>query len=128
MLSVIVGVCIGTIMESERLGYQIFEDYENEKFIYKNEQKSLINYLCGNINAYWNPNRWYYYEWYNESSNLCIVTRWQKQQGQPKKGKYGERICYNRYSEGEIIDLTDPNYKDHCKICYRCNSLNAVKL
>ena len=130
MISVIAEVCIGVTMASndcEYLGFEIFRDYEDGKFIYKHEQHNLINYLCGNINAYWNPNRWYFYEWYNESSNLCIVTRWRERDSLALKGKYGERICYSRTSEGELIDLTEPSYKDHCKTCYRCNRLKAVK-
>ena len=130
MISVIVEVCIGITMASndcERFGYQIFKDYEDGKFIYKHEQNNLINYLCGNINSYWSPNRWYYQEWYNESSNLCIVTRWRERHSLALKGKYGERICYNRTSEGELIDLTDSYYKEHYKICYRCSRLRAVK-
>ena len=103
MISAIVGVFIGIIMatnDCERAGYLIFKDYEDGKFIFKNEQNNLINYLCGNINAYWNPNRCYYYDWYNESSNLCIVTRWRERQVVAPKGKYGERICYSCLPEG----------------------------
>ena len=114
--------------DCERPGHLIFKDYEDGKFIFKHEQNNLINYICGNINAYWNPNRWYHYEWYNESSNLCIVTRWRERQALALKGKYRERICYNRLPEGELIDLTVPFYKDHFKVCYRCNSLKAMKL
>ena len=115
--------------ENAGAGHLIFRDYEDGKFIFKNQINSLINYLPGNINAYWNPNRAYYYDWYNESSNLQIVIRWRERQLLALKGKYGGRICYTRLpEEGELIDLTDPLYKDHLKVCYRCNRLDAVKL
>ena len=59
----------------ERFGFQIFKDYENGQFIYKHEFRTLTNYLCGNVNADYSPNRWYYSDWYNESSNLYMVAR-----------------------------------------------------
>ena len=134
MISVIAELFIGIIMASndcerfgyqifkDYFGYQIFKDYEDGKFIFKHEQNNLIHFLCGVINSYWSPNRWYFQEWYNESSNL-----WRERQSLALKGKYGERICYNRTPEGELIDLTDAYYKEHYKICYRCSSLKAVK-
>ena len=54
-------------------GFLIFRDYENGEYIYRNQLDSLINYLGGNINAIWKPNRSYYYDWFNESNNLQIV-------------------------------------------------------
>ena len=108
-------------------GYLIFRDYENGEYIYRNQLESLTNYLAGNISAIWNPNRAYYYDWYNESNNLQIVVRWRQRKDLPPRGKYGERICYTRFPEdGEVIDLTI--CKDHFKVCYRCNKLDAVKL
>ena len=45
------------------------------------------------------------------------------------RGKYEERICYTCLpEEGELVDLTEPFWKDHFKVCYRCNKLDAVKL
>ena len=122
---------MATTSDHERpgVGYLIFRDYEDGEYIYKNQLNSLINYLAGNINAIWNPNRRYYYDWYNESNNLQIVIRWRKNHDLPIKGKYGERICYTLDSEnGELIDLTDPKWKDHYKFCWRCNRLHAIKL
>ena len=110
---------------AERFGFEIFKDYENGKFIYKNEFKKLSNYLCGNINADYSPNRGYYYDWYCKSSNLYIVARWRKHNGQPYGAKYGERLCKFKYSEGEITNLTKPEYKNHTKQCYYCSSLRV---
>ena len=120
---------MATASDFERPGYLIFRDYQNGEYIYKNQLNSLINYLAGKINAIWNPNRGYYYDWYDESNNLQIVVRWRKNHDLALKGKYGERICYTIDSEnGELIDLTDPKWKDHSKVCWRCNTLHAVKL
>ena len=120
---------MATVFDCELSGHLIFQDYEDKKYIHKNQLNSLINYLAGNINAIWNPNRGYYYDWYNESNNLQIVVRWRERQTFEPKGKYGERICYTRLrEEGELIDLTDPFWKGHCKTCWRCNKLDGVKL
>ena len=120
---------MATVFDGEQSGDLIFRDYEDGKYIYRNQLNSLRNYLAGNINAIWKPNRGYYYDWYNESNNLQIVVRWRERQTLEPKGKYGERICYIRLQEeGELIDLTDPFWKDHCKTCWRCNSLDAIKL
>ena len=71
---------MATASDHERpgAGYLIFQDYEDGEYIYKNQLNSLINYLAGNINAIWNPNRCYYYDWYNETNNLQIVVRWRE--------------------------------------------------
>ena len=132
LISAIVGVFImATSNDYERpgAGYLIFRDYENGEYIYRSQLDSLINYLAGNINAIWNPNRAYYYDWFNESNNLQVVIRWRERELLPAKGKYGERICYTRLPEkGELVDLTEPFWKDHFKVCYRCNKLDVVKL
>ena len=110
-------------------GYLIFQDYENGEYIYRNQLNSLLNYLAGNVIAIWNPSSSYYRDWQNESNNLQIVVRWRERYDLPAKGKYGERICYTLDpKKGELIDLTDLSKKDHSKICWRCNTLDAVKL
>ena len=120
---------MATVFDGELSGHLIFRGYEDGKYIHKNQLNSLINYLAGNINAIWNPNRGYYYDWYNESANLQIVVRWRKNHDLQLKGKYGERICYTLDSEnGELIDLTNIKYRDHHKTCWKCNRLDAIKL
>ena len=92
--------------KKEKAGYLVFKDYENGQYIPKHEVNNLINYLAGNINAYWSPNRSYYYNWYNESNQLLIVIRWRENNSLKPIGKYGERICYTLNPErGELIDL-----------------------
>ena len=41
------------------MGFEICKDYENGKMIYEDEFKVLENYLCGNINSDYPPNRAY---------------------------------------------------------------------
>ena len=110
--------------EKSRHGFVIFEDYEAEKYIPEYEYENLRNYLAGHLNAIWNPNRAYYYQWYNECNNLYIVMQWRKSNGFLPTGKYGERICYTfDPSTGAIIDLTQAKYKNHSEICYKCSKL-----
>ena len=54
-------------------GFENFKDYEDSKFIYRDQLHALICYLCGNLNAYYSPNRSYYQDWLDESNDLQIV-------------------------------------------------------
>ena len=97
-------------------GFYIFRDYEDSKFIYRDQLHALICYLCGCINDYYSPNRSYYQDWHNESNDLQIVIQWREERGLTGFGKYGERICFKIHKDhGELIDLTKPEFKDHCK-------------
>ena len=73
--------------------YLIFQDYEKGEYIWKDQFNNLINYIAGNINAYWNPNRYFYYNWYNESSQLLIVIRWRENNNFSPSGKYGSEFA-----------------------------------
>ena len=66
---------------SERLGFQIFDDFEKEKYIFENELEILSNYLAGQLNSYWNPNRAFYYKWYSQCGDLFRVIEWRKENG-----------------------------------------------
>ena len=111
------------------IGFYIFRDYEDGKYIYEDQLESLIDYLVGNVSSYYSPNRSYYQDWYNECNNLQMVIRWRKNHGFGEGlGKYGERVCYKFFTnDGEVIDLTKPKFKDHAKDC-TCNKLDAIKL
>ena len=112
------------INEKPRQGFVIFEDYEIGKYIHEHEYENLRNYLAGHPNAYWNPNRAYFYQWYNECNNLYIVMKWQRSKGFAVIGKYGERICSTLDPNSEtLIDLADPKFKNHSQICYRCSKI-----
>ena len=39
----------------------IFERYENGESIHKSEFAILSDYFCGHMNAYWSPNKGYFY-------------------------------------------------------------------
>ena len=106
----------GSCLSRPIQGFAIFRDYEDSKFIYKDQLHALICYLCGCVNAPYSPNRSYYQDWLDETNNLQIVVRWRESQGLTGRGKYGERICYKIDKDyGELIDLT--NNKNHLKIC-----------
>ena len=110
-------------------GFQIFRDYEDSKFIYREQLHALICYLCGCVNDYYSPNRSYYQDWLGESNDLQIVIRWRERKGLTRLGKYGERICYSIDKEnGKLIGLTKKEFKNHTKTCQSCNRLEAIRL
>ena len=118
-----------TLLSRPTQGFEIFRDYEDSKFIYRDQLRALICYLIGNVNEYYSPNRSYYQDWLHESNNLQIVIRWREEEGYEGKGKYGERICYSVDKEnGELIDLTKKGFKNHTKTCQSCNRLEAIRL
>ena len=110
-------------------GFEIFRDYEDSKYIYREQLHALICYLIGNVDSYYSPNRSYYQDWLDESNDLQIAIRWREENGLGQgMGKYGERICYKIHKDrGELIDLTKPQFKDHWKNC-NCNKLEAMRL
>ena len=119
----------GSLLNRPIQGFEIFRDYEDNKFIYRGQLHALICHLCGNVNAPYSPNRSYYQDWLDESNNLQIVIRWRERKGLTGIGKYGERICYNIDKEnGDLIDLTKKEFKHHYKTGQRCDKLEAVRL
>ena len=108
---------------SQRLGFQIFEDFEKGKYILEDELEILSNYLAGQLNSYWNPNRAFYYKWYSQCGDLFRVIEWRKENGFQGSEKYGERICYTFSRSGALIDLTERKHKDHASVCYSCSKL-----
>ena len=107
----------------ERAGFQIFNDFEQGKYINEFELEVLSNYIAGQINAYWNPNKAFYYEWYSQTGDLFRVIEWRKRQGFEGVGKYGERICTTFSGSGAFIDITEFKHKDHASVCYKCSKL-----
>ena len=82
----------------ERFGYEVFKDYEKGDYIYKHKFRALTDYIVGNVIADYSPNRGFYRQWQHESSNLYIVARWRKNNDKPRKAKYGEQVCYTRFT------------------------------
>lgn len=37
-------------------GYQIFENFEKEKYVTYDELKHMVNYICANLNSVYSPN------------------------------------------------------------------------
>ena len=97
-------------------GFLIFKDYEDGRYIFEDQLQALICYLIANTQSPYSPNRSYYQDWLDETNNLQIVIRWRERNGEWEIGKYGERICFKIHKDkGELIDLTKPEFKDHCK-------------
>ena len=75
-------------------GWGIFkEKFEKEKYIDEDEMLELVDYVCGNLNSDWSPNRGLYYRAYNHTNKLYIVINWRKAKGYPPIAKKGEMIC-----------------------------------
>ena len=108
---------------SKRHGFEIFNDFEKGNYIFEHELETLNNYIAGQLNAYWNPNRTFYYKWYSQCGDLFRVIEWRKENGFQRSGKYGERICYTFSHSGALIDLTESKHKDHATVCYSCLKL-----
>ena len=62
----------GSQLNRPTQGFEIFMDYEDSKFIYRDQLHAFICYLCGNVNACYSPNRSYYQDWLYESNNLQL--------------------------------------------------------
>ena len=80
--------------DTERFVFEIFKDFEAGKMIYQNEFRKLSNYLSAQVVADWNPNRGFYYHYYNLFSQIQIVARWRHKHGRINGAKIGGRVCY----------------------------------
>ena len=111
-------------------GFLIFRDYEDSKYIFRDQLHALICYLIGNVDSYYSPNRAYYQDWLDESNDLQIVIRWWERHGLKGMGKYAEQICFKIDKDnGELIDLTKLQFKNHSESSYcSCNKLEAIRL
>ena len=105
------------------MGFNIFEDYSNGKYIPSYEFEPLKNYIAGQLTGDWSPNKGYYYQWYNESNNIYQVLQWRRANGFQPVAKYGERICTTLSKSGALIDLTESKHASHFEICYSCSKL-----
>ena len=62
-------------------------------YIYIDDLLFLTDYIWGNLNSDYSPNRGYYYEQYNYVNKLQIVSIWKQRQGLPAVACKGEAIC-----------------------------------
>ena len=82
-----------------RLG--CFLNYINFKFVNEEQLNLVIDYICGNLNANYQPNYPYWYNMYSYTTKSRIVLRHKKQNGDEfPRVKLGQCVCQN-----EIIDF-----------------------
>ena len=94
-------------------GWQIFkEKFEKDKYIHEDEMPELVDYICGNLNSDWCPNRGFYYRSYNHTNKLYIVINCRKSNGYPPITKIGEMICHNKK---DLVDFIKD--KEHLNCC-----------
>ena len=94
-------------------GWQIFKErFEKVKYIYEDEMPELVDYICGNINSDYSPNRGYYYKSYNHTNKLYIVINWRKAKGYPPIAKKRAMICYKK---NDLVDFIKD--KEHLNCC-----------
>ena len=95
-------------------GYQIFENFEKEKYVTYDELKHMANYICANLNSVYSPNYKYWYNQYSHSSKAYIVCEWRQKKGLALVAKWGEAIC-----DDKLVNF----FKEH-KNCRRgCGSV-----
>ena len=73
--------------------YELFQAFERTEYIHIEDLLFVTNYVCGNLNSdYW-PNRDYYYQQYNYVSKLRIACMWKQRHGLPTVYCKGDAIC-----------------------------------
>ena len=73
--------------------YELFQAFEKEEYIHMEYLPLLTNYICGNLNSHYSPNRSYYYQQFNYGTKLKIVCMWKQKHGLPTVSCKGEAIC-----------------------------------
>ena len=72
---------------------QLFQAFEKEEYIHMEYLLLLTNYVYGNLNSYYLPNRRYYYQQYNYVTKLKIACMWKQRHGLPTVSCKGQAIC-----------------------------------
>ena len=91
---------------------EIFEKFENEKFIFEDEIPTLFNYICSQLNSYYSPNRNYYEMMYNYCVRLKHVVEWRKKFSYVPVAKLREHICDEKKTL--VNYFHDKNHKSCC--------------
>ena len=78
------------------MALRLFEAFERREYIHMDDLPILTDYICGNINSDYSPNRGYYYEQYNYVTKLKIVCMWKQRRGLPTVSCKGEAICNDK--------------------------------
>ena len=76
------------------MAFRLFEAFERREYIYMGDLPILTDYICGNINLDYSPNRGYYFE--QCVTKLKIVCMWKQRHGLPTVSCKGEGICNNK--------------------------------
>ena len=100
-----------TFIKKIAAGYQIFEKFENEKYIHYDDIKHMVDYICENLNSCYSPNYKYWYNQYSSLSKAYIVYRWRQKKGFQPIAKWGEAIY-----DGELVNYFK-EHKDCSKGC-----------
>ena len=79
------------------MGYELFQAFEKEEYIHMECLPLLTNYICGNLNSHYLPNRSYYHQQYNYVTKLKIVCMWKQKHGLPTVSCKGEAICNDQH-------------------------------
>ena len=91
----------------ETMEYELFQAFERREYIHVDDLPLLTNYICGNINSNYSPNRGYYWQQYNYVSKLAIVCFWKQKHGLPTVSCKGEAIC----NDGLVNFFKDKQHK-----------------
>ena len=97
-----------------RAGYQLFKNFENDKYIHINDLPHMTNYVCGNLNSDYCLRYKYWYNQYSYSSKAYIACRWRQKKGLQPVAKWGEAICND-----ELVNI----FKEHKDCLHGCGSV-----
>ena len=70
-----------------------WKQWDMDHFKLLKEEIILTDYICGNLDSDYSPNRCYYYEQYNYVNKLQIVCNWKQRQCLLAVACKGEAIC-----------------------------------
>ena len=76
-------------------GFQVFQNFESEKYVHLDDLKRLANYICRNLNSDGCLNYKYWYHMYLYSSKAYIVCKWRQSKGLQPVAKCRKAICEN---------------------------------
>lgn len=91
-------------------GFQIFEQFEQEKFIHMRDLPHMKNYICSNLNSQ-NINYRFWYNQYTYSNIAYTVYVWRQRKGLMPVAKWSEAICNN-----ELVNV----FKEHRNCPHGC--------
>ena len=96
-------------------GIKEFESYKYLQNLTYDELKLVVNYICGNLNAFPSYNYHYWYDMYCYTSKTFTVMEWRKKRGFKEAGRLGEAVC-----DGVIVNFLkeQEHFKCGCSSVY----------